>query len=539
MKTVLIADDDYMARQKLRGIMVWEQYGYTISGEAANGKEALDLIREQTPDIALVDMDMPVLNGVELIRKMKELKLPISVIVLSSYNDFDYVRDSMKLGALDYILKSELNKKQLLGTLSCANTGQDQETRQGFSDQDEVYIQELYVRKILLGLLKEGEQGGELIERYQLPIDKSRNMLAVCELDDYYLAVEKMDEKGIFTFHQFIEHLWKEAALKVPEIFPVKIEDRRYCLVLSCRSILSIGNAQRLMESVLSEIRSNMLRFLNMTISISISSICLSLTELSDYYRKSEQRLKNKFYLGKNAVIHVSEEAVPNRDGGGQETQICFGVEQEKEMLFLFSIGDVSGLTEKIRDIFLQMERSRKEESQARTLIIELLGVIRTVAKRNGADFQLLCEIEEPFHRVKQYETLKDLENWILDICYRLCEQTAQREKQKNYNRLTVNAVFYIDHNYARPISLSDAAEYLQVSSSYLSRIFKNDTGMNFVNYLNQVRIDKARSMLEGQPVRQIKSIARETGFNNYNHFFTVFKSIVGMSPVEYQERER
>lgn len=62
---------------------------------------------------------------------------------------------------------------------------------------------------------------------------------------------------------------------------------------------------------------------------------------------------------------------------------------------------------------------------------------------------------------------------------------------------------------------------------------------MNFVNYLNQVRIDKARSMLEGQPVRQIKSIARETGFNNYNHFFTVFKSIVGMSPVEYQERER
>ena len=209
---------------------------------------------------------------------------------------------------------------------------------------------------------------------------------------------------------------------------------------------------------------------------------------------------------------------------GGQETQICFGVEQEKEMLFLFSIGDVSGLTEKIRDIFLQMERSRKEESQARTLIIELLGVIRTVAKRNGADFQLLCEIEEPFHRVKQYETLKDLENWILDICYRLCEQTAQREKQKNYNRLTVNAVFYIDHNYARPISLSDAAEYLQVSSSYLSRIFKNDTGMNFVNYLNQVRIDKARSMLEGQPVRQIKSIARETGFNNYNHFFTVFR---------------
>lgn len=122
------------------------------------------------------------------------------------------------------------------------------------------------------------------------------------------------------------------------------------------------------------------------------------------------------------------------------------------------------------------------------------------MAKRNGADFQLLCEIEEPFHRVKQYETLKDLENWILDICYRLCEQTAQREKQKNYNRLTVNAVFYIDHNYARPISLSDAAEYLQVSSSYLSRIFKNDTGMNFVNYLNQVRIDKARSMLEGQP---------------------------------------
>ena len=118
MKKVLLAEDDYSVREYMRSHIAWKQNGYRLVGEAENGIQALELIKRLQPDLVITDIQMPQMNGVELIRRIQEEGLQVKVVVLSFYDDFAYVRDAMKYGAVDYILKHQLTEESLLQVLA-------------------------------------------------------------------------------------------------------------------------------------------------------------------------------------------------------------------------------------------------------------------------------------------------------------------------------------------------------------------------------------------------------------------------------------
>lgn len=526
MNTILIVDDDYIARSKIHALLDWERNGYQITGEVSNGKEALERMEKEMPQIVLVDMDMPVMNGVELIQEIKARGYQTSIIVLSSYNDFDYVRKSMKLGALDYILKSELDAGQMMLSLKRAGDIQDKE-KEGLTGKDKEYIRDLYVRKILLGSFAGEDEGRKWIEKYGLGLDFVRNMPALIEIDDYWIAVEELDEKGVFTFQQFIENLLKEAMQKVDEMTVVKMRENQFCLILSCKDLYSIGAAQQRLNAVVLDVRRNLKRFLNLSVSVGMGTICLSLGELAQCYKRDEERLKQKFYLGKGQMIYDRRAERPMADGIYEMAKQAIG--------YLFFTVDEEGLEGKIRHIFKMIADSRMAEKKARNLITRILSAVDMETKRQKLDLEVVCGTAEPFEKLAHYETLGDMEDWIVEICRRFLRYA--KTEDENYSRLTVHAIAYLSDHYRDNISLSDTARYLEVSSSHLSRVFKNDTGMNLVNYLNRIRIEKARRMMEEDESVQMKNIAVRTGFNSYNHFSATFKGVVGMSPQEYQER--
>ncbi|MFK4997272.1 response regulator [Bacillus sp. N9] len=114
---VLIVDDEQLIRQGIKHYVNWEQEGFQIVGEAANGKEALEIIKQTDPHIVITDIVMPVIDGEELTRIIKKDYPHIQVIILSSYSDFDYVRSTFQSGVSDYILKPKLNGPELLTAL--------------------------------------------------------------------------------------------------------------------------------------------------------------------------------------------------------------------------------------------------------------------------------------------------------------------------------------------------------------------------------------------------------------------------------------
>lgn len=117
MLGVVIIDDELLARVGVKSVLEWESAGYQILGEASNGAEGLKLILDKKPDIVITDIKMPVMDGLEMIKKSKEDKLNPKFIVLSSYDEFHLVKEAMKLGAVDYLIKLELDEQSLRETL--------------------------------------------------------------------------------------------------------------------------------------------------------------------------------------------------------------------------------------------------------------------------------------------------------------------------------------------------------------------------------------------------------------------------------------
>jgi two-component system response regulator YesN len=120
MYQVLLVDDDVLVRNDLRVLIDWEKHGFHLIGEAYNGVMALSFIEQSPPHIAIIDVSMPEMNGVELNRLIRERFPSIKTIILSSYDDYDYVRECLKNGAVDYLLKHRLDEAALHAVLNKA-----------------------------------------------------------------------------------------------------------------------------------------------------------------------------------------------------------------------------------------------------------------------------------------------------------------------------------------------------------------------------------------------------------------------------------
>jgi two-component system response regulator YesN len=114
MFKIIIADDEAIFREYLRTLLDWGQHGFEICCEARNGAEALEMIKEHKPDIALVDINMPFLDGLSLVEKVNELRNDMAIILITGYSEFEYARKAVKLGVVDYILRSVIKSSSLL-----------------------------------------------------------------------------------------------------------------------------------------------------------------------------------------------------------------------------------------------------------------------------------------------------------------------------------------------------------------------------------------------------------------------------------------
>ena len=118
MIRTVIVDDDFLVRSYLKQLGAWERADYQIAADARDGEEALNIIEKLGPDVVVTDISMPLMDGIELIRRIREQNQAVYIIVLSCHDDFEYVKEAMKLGADEYVLKNSLNEESLYEILT-------------------------------------------------------------------------------------------------------------------------------------------------------------------------------------------------------------------------------------------------------------------------------------------------------------------------------------------------------------------------------------------------------------------------------------
>ena len=165
----------------------------------------------------------------------------------------------------------------------------------------------------------------------------------------------------------------------------------------------------------------------------------------------------------------------------------------------------------------------------------ELINIANRIARDAGIDMGQIYE-SVPYAEMKRLETIEEVKDWIIKRYQKLILMLKDVKFNNSYSKYTKKAISYILKNYSKNISLNDVAQYIGVNSSYLCRVFKEDSGMGFVEYLNATRIENAKQAIKTGNLK-LKEIALDVGFNNYTYFTKVFKDVLNMTPQEFEKK--
>lgn len=506
---ILIVDDELTSRNTIKKLLEGSEI-YEVAGDFSNGKMALDWLRQNTADIMLCDMQMPGIDGVELMRSVHIINEYLPIIAISGFDDFDYVRGSLINGACNYLLKHELTEKQLLYVLD-----QVRERYRIVPAGGEVY----YRRGYCIYDEKEFSAEGisKLIDRKYIEF-KTANIIAVAISPDYRFKKgihEKEYRRDIVN--AVIDMLNQMLGDRYPYLIHVTGKGHIIPLVSFTeeKSTLLMMNVA---GNLVRRIQNQIVRMLDITATIVVGDVQRTLEQALEQARRMDGLLEDKMYLGGNRI--VSEAIAQKLDYSEKEIPDNLWNQLQYELK-----NQMDGYLLTVRDV---LDVMGKERLARQKVIKNCSRILELLEKNTVLD---AAECEEMYERIKQHEEYTEIRSEILETLNR--KNRMRQSQEHKYSSQIMQAAQYIEQNYMQDISLEKCAEVTGISYTYLSRSFKKETGMRFVEFLNRCRVNKAKSLLVRKDI-PMREIAQRSGFRNYNYFFKVFKEMEGMTPTEF-----
>lgn len=521
MLQLMIVDDDALMCNQLAALLDWGQMGIEIAAYASDGQEAVEALKQHEIDLVLTDMDMPKMNGVELIEHINIHYPQIHVIALSAYDDYHYVRGSMKYGAHDYVLKSRLSK-ETMENLIAEIVKKDQALGDLKDHVSLTYDQllESFFNRLLRKADFDRIQVGNIINN--LNIKFNRECLAVM-LVDYY--VESEDE----MLYRSLYHMCQQILHEADFVQPMKTEEGRFCFILSLKKENSQAQVLKKLEIWGRTLINNGKKFFNVVLKVSISDLCGDILNLRHYYNQAAEQ-STIFFYEENLEFVCPWTYVRKKEQGSGPVSFP----NRKDCKKMISDGQTEELKKLWSGFF---EETRKRKGSIPELVHgcgEALNWIFLTAEEQGVKRTYLLngkdQLEEETGRIR---TLSQWETLFQMLLERLCEALCPDSEWESYHKYTKYILKKIHTQYSEAISLTDLSGELGVSAAYLSNTFKNDVGTGFNEYLNKFRIEKVIEAIKNGDGK-LKEIVERAGFQNYNYFFKVFKEYTGVTPAQY-----
>lgn len=481
----MIVDDEILIRQGIKHYLDWEKEGFTIVGEASNGKEALELIEKLVPHIVITDVVMPIMDGEALTRIVNEKYPHIGLIVLSSFSEFDYVRSAFQNGVIDYILKPKLNAEVLLKALRQA-AGQ----LEGFH------------------LSREG-QHEETIK------DKLRDLY---EGTDVSIEEEEMDSFP-HKYFQVVSHYLTANQTEKPFHDYVAKENGILTQIVTTSDlhIYLWNSSQTLREELFSD--------LDQSSYVCSTEAFENLPELKGKQKELEQVQNYRFFFPEKS--YLSEDILPLPPGERQVFQLDRFIEECKRDNFQEAFSYLEGHIERLMlDYQQDVVEYKAFLNNIMFNLIVLLG---------NMDYQTEMLEKKKYTHFQQVSLAADVfaANQIVhDFLKEVMKIVETEEEQGHMRKLTD----YIKAHYHESLSLSDIANHFHFSPSYLSNYFSTHSKEGFSEYLNRVRIEAAITLLRQSDI-PISKISEQVGFSDHSYFCRVFKKQTSYSPSQYRRK--
>ena len=530
MYRVLIADDEGIMREALKNIIT-SNFGNECELEfAKTGRAVVELAESFRPDIAFMDIQMPGINGIQAIREIRQFNSSTRFVIITAYDKFDYAKEAVNLGVMEYLTKP-VKRSVVVEVLERAMHSIDEERKKR---SDNLKIQEKLetvipiVENGLINSMILQEEGASDLSYYKMLLDIRQEYA-------YVMVIQfgQLSDEGILTtpvgLSVRMQTMYQECCVICKEFFPCivgPIMTNRIVLAVPCdETTQEYAERIRIIEQA-----RNMARKLGSRLDARFRA------GIGKIYRMEELKLSYEeayraLSQSTSSVAHVDDLTLRGQYLGN------YPDETERRLFQQIAKADWPGTKQTANEFFDWMIRNYYDDRDDIQLkVLEFVIWAERGAFMNGG-------IETyGFHSRKDYlksvlecPDYPSLRKWFLGKLEDVCKKIATKREEQSETVIS-KAKTYIDQNFSRELSLDDVSRSVNISPYYFSKLFKEESGENFIEYLTKVRIAHAKELLKN-PELSIKEICVMSGYSDPNYFSRIFKKQEDVTPSEYRER--
>lgn len=535
---VFLVEDEMVIRRGIKNSIDWEKEGYIFCGEASDGELAYPMIIKEKPDILITDIRMPFMDGLELCKLVKKELPNIKILILSGYDEFDYAKEAIRLGVTEYLLKP-ISSGKLLEALN----GVSESIRREKEDKDLVrkYMEEMrentghekqkFFEQMIAGNLSMAD-ALETGKKYEMNLSAGMYNLLLFRftlgeenrksgelLGEAEYAIEKLTERleYVFEFQRGVEG---------------------WAFLLMADNEEQMSERVKELSKDLEEIMKN---YSTIAYFGGIGQPVARLRELEESFREAERALAARFTMELNRIISVEDIRMAQNVDTLDDIEITsFGeIEKTRTMLEKFLNNGAEDEIDEFVDVYINElpEENLKSVLMRQYIIMDAYIVMMSFCEKiEGIEGEMQAQSEELKNSMKTIQTLEEIKNYIRMLLKKIIG-VRDTISGRRYSNIIEIAKDQIRKTYmSDEISLNTIAAEVGMSPSYFSSIFSKEMGKTFVEYLTEIRMDRAKELLMCS-LMKTSEIGYEVGYKDPHYFSYIFKKTQNCTPKEFRAR--
>ena len=536
MYKIMIVDDEYLERKALSIILKnrCSVKDIEIVGKVANGEEAIEIAKGNEIDIIFIDIRMPKKDGLQAIKEIKTILPDSRFVIMTAYDEFEYVQEALKLNIEEYLLKpvkpEKVNSVIEKIVEKIKKRRKEEQVKEKLKEKLDMvlpYIKMSFVFDLIfldIDTVEEIKNRTSFFNINDLP-----SAVMIADIDKFARRTVDQDEIERQLLKKKVFSIIKEFAVDYPSLMIVPMSSDKIIILYFGNQIYNNKHIKNWLRQIANKMVDNIKERTNFTIKIGIGSYYDDPKVVGRSYYEALGAIRNSFLLGEKSVIHWED--IKNQD----YEDLAYPYDIERKLLEKLKSNKINQLSELIDTLFENWQIDDNFNSMlVKSRLLELLGVLSRSAVEAGANYKDVSPVNYKYtQQLFDINTIIDLKDWLYSLCIKLFKKINEVD-EKFKEKIIYGGVKYINLNYTSDISLSEAADVSNLSVHYFSRVFKKEMGCTFKEYITTLRIESAKRKLKNED-ENISNIAKEVGYNNSGYFSRVFKEYEGISPSTYR----
>lgn len=511
MLKLILVDDEKKICDLICNLINWSEYGIEIAGIVYDGIDAIELCKKVLPDIVITDIRMPGLNGLEFIENAKKIKKDISFIIVSGYDSFNYAQTAIKYGVSDYLLKP-IKKDELITALQNII----------FNKNSNESLQKYKLRQSFFAEIMSNKSN------YRMS-DVNVNFQYNFQEGFFQIIAIKID-----SIEEMRENFYNNVVSRVKSEFSKNTYETESFIDGSTIYILLNYKNKNIVREIIEKLLENITNKQGVTgsclVTIGVGMECNNLLDLNMSYLTCKYSVSERIIRGPLQIIELEvfepELSLPKDKALFFYEMICKSIE-------FLNYDDLNKSVEFI-ERYILVKNLKGEEIKSQSIhgfeiFIETVANNQLISKAVKDDFFIDFKV-----LVDKCTSKNEIVNVFRKRILEIYSEILENIKNDELKPIRV-AREYIENHYMENISLKEVSELVCYSTAYFSALFKKNTGQNFLEYLQETRINNAKKMLKNSEL-SIAAICESIGYSDTKTFNKTFKKITGLSPREFRK---